>query len=289
MRRIAVNGVHLGVGTAGSGPALLLLHGFTGSASTWTRHLDAWRGFTTIAVDLLGHGNSDCPADPRRYGFEHAVADLLGILDRLGVVQAAVLGYSMGGRLALHLALHCARDAPGRVSALVLESTSPGIDDTSERRAKARSDRCLAAAIEREGIDSFVERWEALPLFSTQERLPARARERLRRQRLANDPRGLANCLRGMSVGVQEPLLAHLGTIDARVLLIAGVLDEKYHKLAQQMAARLPRARVEIVSGAGHAVHLEQPLVFARTVQSFLDEHADEKKPLPPENAGSGT
>ena len=289
MRRIAVNGVHLNVETAGNGPALLLLHGFTGSASTWTPHLDAWRGFTTIAIDLLGHGNSDCPADPRRYGFEHAVADLVGILDRLGITQAAVLGYSMGGRLALHLALYCARHLPERVSALVLESTSPGIEDASERRARARGDRSLAAAIERDGIDSFVERWQALPLFSTQERLPARARERLRRQRLANDPRGLANSLRGMSVGVQEPLLAHLGTIDAPVLLIAGVLDEKYRNLARQMASRLPRARLETVSEAGHAVHLEQPVVFARTVRSFLADHADEKKPLPPENTGLGT
>jgi len=288
MRRIAVNGVHLNVETAGNGPALLLLHGFTGSASTWAPHLDRWRGFTTIAVDLLGHGNSDCPADPRRYGFKHAVADLLGILDRLGVTQAAVLGYSMGGRLALHLALHCTRHLPERLSALVLESTSPGIEDESERRARARSDRTLAAAIERDRIESFVERWEALPLLATQEHLPAGARERLRRQRLANDPQGLANSLRGMSVGVQEPLLAHLGKIDAPVLLIAGVLDEKYRKLAQQMAARLPRSRVETVSEAGHAVHLEQPVVFARTVQSFLDEHTREKDPARFENARSG-
>ena len=288
MSRIAVNGVHLNVETAGSGPALLLLHGFTGSASTWTPHLDRWRGFTTIAVDLLGHGNSDCPADPRRYGFEHAVADLVGILDRLGVTQAAVLGYSMGGRLALHLALHFALHLPERVSALVLESTSPGIEEASERRARARSDRSLAAAIERDGIESFVERWEVLPLFSTQVRLPARARERLRRQRLANDPRGLANSLRGMSVGVQDPLLAHLGTIDAPVLLIAGVLDEKYRNLAWQMAARLPRARVETVSEAGHAVHLEQPVVFASTVRSFLEERIHEKDPALFENARSG-
>ena len=288
MSRIPVNGVHLNVETAGNGPALLLLHGFTGSVSTWKPHLDSWPGFTTIAVDLLGHGSSDCPADPQRYGFEHAVADLVAVLESIGVARVSVLGYSLGGRLALHLALHLARHLPRRLSNLILESASPGIDEASEREARFRSDRSLADAIERDGIASFVERWEALPLFSTQRCLPAKDRERLRRQRLANDPQGLANSLRGMSVGVQEPLLARLGTIDAPVLLIAGVLDEKYRRLAEQMAARLPRARVETVSGAGHAVHLEQPAVFARTVRSFLDEHAEVEESAHSEKPRSG-
>lgn len=269
--RIAVNGVHLNVEVSGEGPALFLLHGFTGSATTWTPHLSAsggWRGFTTVAVDLLGHGASDCPADPERYRMERCVEDLVALMDRLDVRRAAVLGYSMGGRVALRLALSAAE----RLWALVLESASPGIEDACEREARARSDAALAEGIERDGVEAFVERWQALPLFATQARLPADVREELRQQRLHNDPRGLANSLRGMGAGQQEPVLACMGGIRVPVLAIAGALDEKYCALAQRMAAALPYARTEIVPDAGHAVHLEQPAAFAGAVRSFLND-----------------
>jgi 2-succinyl-6-hydroxy-2,4-cyclohexadiene-1-carboxylate synthase len=268
MTRIAVNGVHLNVEIAGRGPALLLLHGFTGSAATWTPHPDAWQGFTTVAVDLLGHGASGCPADPRRYRMERCLEDLVALLDRLDVRRTAVLGYSMGGRVALHLALQ----APERLWALILESASPGIEDASEREARARSDAALAEAIERDGVEAFVERWQALPLFASQARLPAAVREEQRRQRLGNDRRGLANSLRGLGAGRQEPALARMGGIGIPALLIAGALDDNYCDLARRMAAALPCARTEIVPDAGHAVHLERPEGFAGAVGGFLQE-----------------
>lgn len=268
MTRIAVNGVHLNVEVQGEGPALLLLHGFTGSSATWTPHLEAWRGFTTVAVDMLGHGASDCPADPRRYRMERCVEDLTALLDRLAIGQAAVLGYSMGGRVALHLALQ----APERLWALVLESASPGIEDAQEREARVRSDAALAEAIERDGIVAFVDHWQALPLFASQARLPVAVREELRRQRLGNQPRGLANSLRGMGAGLQEPLLPRLGSIRIPVLLLVGALDERYCALAGWMATVLPRARLKVVADAGHAVHLEQPQAFASAVRDFLQE-----------------
>lgn len=268
MTRIAVNGVHLNVEVRGAGPALLLLHGFTGSAATWTPHLGAFAGFTTVAVDLLGHGTSDCPPDPRRYRTERCVEDMKALLDKLSIRQAAVLGYSMGGRVALHLALQ----APARLWALVLESASPGIEDAEEREERVRADAALADAIERDGVAAFVDRWQALPLFATQARLPDAARKELRRQRLHNEPRGLANSLRGMGAGSQAPVLARLGEIRVPVLLLAGAADEKYCALAQRMAAVLPCARQEIVSEAGHAVHLEQPDAFDGAVRRFLDE-----------------
>ncbi len=268
MTRIAVNGVHINVEIAGRGPALLLLHGFTGSAATWTPHPDAWQGFTTVAVDLLGHGASDCPADPRRYRMERCLEDLVVLLDRLDVRRTAVLGYSMGARVALHLALQ----APERLWALILESASPGIEDACEREARARSDAALAEAIERDGVEAFVERWQALSLFASQARLPAAVREELRRQRLGNDRRGLANSLRGLGAGQQEPVLARMGGIGIPALLIAGALDDKYCDLARRMAAALPCARTEIVPDAGHAVHLERPEAFAGAVRGFLQK-----------------
>jgi 2-succinyl-6-hydroxy-2,4-cyclohexadiene-1-carboxylate synthase len=194
MTRVAVNDVHLNVEVRHAGPALLLLHGFTGSSVTWFSHSEAWRAFTTIAVDLLGHGRSDCLADPNRYRMERCVEDLLVLLDHLGVQRTAVLGYSMGGRIALYLALH----APQRLWALVLESASPGIEDVAEREARRQSDLTLAETLERDGIVTFVDRWHTLPLFATQAQLPASIRAELRRQRLGHHPQGLANSLRGL-------------------------------------------------------------------------------------------
>lgn len=269
MSRIAVNGVQLNVEMQGEGPSLLLLHGFTGSSAAWAPHRHALRGFRTIAVDLLGHGASNAPADPERYRMERCVEDLLALLDALGIERTAVLGYSLGGRVALHLALR----AQERLRALVLESASPGIEDALERDERLRSDEALAERIEREGLEAFVAYWEALPLFASQARLPAAARNELRRRRLQNDPLGLANSLRGLGAARQEPTLHRLGELRAPVLLLAGALDEKYCHLARRMAAALPCARLEIVPGAGHAVHLEQPAGFQAAVQAFLNKH----------------
>lgn len=268
MDYLPTNGITLHVEQAGAGPALLLLHGFTGSAASWrflAGPLAAQR--CLIAPDLIGHGQSDAPADPARYSFPHAVADLLALLDALGVAQADVLGYSLGGRLALALAAA----APARVRALVLESSSPGIASAAERQARAAADDALADAIERDGLAAFVERWERLPLWASQAALPIEARARLRAQRMQNRPHGLANSLRGMSVGRQPPLWARLPALGMPMLLLAGALDEKYCTIAQQMAAALPAARLAIVPEAGHTIHLERPDEFAGQVRTFLE------------------
>jgi 2-succinyl-6-hydroxy-2,4-cyclohexadiene-1-carboxylate synthase len=266
MTRVAVHGVHLNIEIQGTGPALLLLHGFTGSSATWTPHLTTWKGWTTIAVDLLGHGHSDCPADANRYRMEYCVDDLIALQEHLGIRQAAVLGYSMGGRVAMHLALH----APERLWGLILESASPGILDEAERAARVQSDTMLAASIERNGLEAFVDHWQSLPLFATQSRLPETVRAALRHQRLTNNPQGLANSLRGMGTGMQKPVLQQLGELHIPVLLLVGALDTKYCMLARQMADVLPCHQLQIVPQAGHTVHLEQPGAFAHTVQEFL-------------------
>ena len=280
MTSLRVDGARLSVHLQGEGPALLLLHGFTGSNAMWTPHLAAFEGFTTVSVDLLGHGESDAPPTPNRYRMERCVDDLTSLLNHLKIERVAVLGYSMGGRVALQLALR----APGRLWALVLESTSPGIDDPAEREDRVRSDAALADEIERNGIDAFVDGWQALPLFASQSRLSAAAREELRRQRLRNSPVGLANSLRGAGAGQEAPVLNRLGEIRIPTLLIAGALDQKYVALARKMSDALPCARTQIVSDAGHATHLEQPEAFDRVVREFLREHIDarEGKEAPP-------
>ncbi len=283
MSRLTVNAIQLNVEVNGQGPCLLLLHGFTGSAATWTPFADACPGFTTVAVDLPGHGASYSPDQPDRYRMEHCLEDLIALLDRLGIGQAAVLGYSMGGRVALRLALN----APDRLWALVLESSSPGIPDAAERSDRVNSDAALAEAIERDGIEAFVDRWQALPLFASQARLSTPLREELRRQRLTNSPQGLANSLRGLGTGRQESVLNQLDRLRMPTLLLAGALDERYCTLARDMTAALPHARLEIVAQAGHAIHLEQRQRFSELVKQFLDEHRQQSAERRMTNAAS--
>jgi 2-succinyl-6-hydroxy-2,4-cyclohexadiene-1-carboxylate synthase len=265
---LQINGITLNVEQSGAGRPLLLLHGFTGSAATWVPLIGALPPhFRTIAPDLIGHGRSDSPPDAERYHMERCVADLLALLDALEIVRADVLGYSMGGRVALHLAAA----APERVGALVLESSSPGIADAAERQARIAADETLADAIKVEGLDAFVERWERLPLFASQAALAEDTRARLHAQRLRNNPLGLANSLRGMGTGQQESLWDRLAGLNIPTLLIVGELDAKYCALAGATRALLPKAQAVIVPGAGHAVHLEQPQMFAKNVLEFLD------------------
>ena len=268
--RLAVNGVTYHVERQGCGPAVLLLHGFTGSADTWEPHLGALEAFTTLRIDFLGHGASDAPRHPQRYDMEACIDDVLALLDRLGVQRFALAGYSMGGRVAMRVALR----APERVWALVLESTSPGIAEAAERQARVRQDAMLAARIRKEGVAAFVDHWESIPLFSSQSRLPERARQALRTQRLKNTAEGLANSLDGLGAGTQEPVLQSLRGLHLPVLLLAGQLDARYCSLADEMAALLPCNRLLVVPGAGHAVHLEQPPAFTEAVTGFLLEHA---------------
>jgi 2-succinyl-6-hydroxy-2,4-cyclohexadiene-1-carboxylate synthase len=265
--RVDVNGIHLNVERAGSGPPLVLLHGFTGSVATWAPQIAVFaRDFDTIAIDLLGHGASAVPTDPARYRMEQAVEDLITLLKRLGVGRAAWLGYSMGGRVALQVAV--AR--PERVAALVLEGASAGIADAEARRARVCSDESLADFIEREGIAAFVDRWERLGLFANQTRLPADVRAALRRQRMANSPVGLANSLRGMGQGAQPPLHGRLAEVVAPILLVVGEEDKKFRNVAAEMAAMIPGVQLAVVAAAGHAAHLEQPDAFDGVVLDFL-------------------
>jgi 2-succinyl-6-hydroxy-2,4-cyclohexadiene-1-carboxylate synthase len=177
-----------------------------------------------------------------------------------------VLGYSLGGRVALHYAVA----APERVAALILIGASPGIPDEAERRARREADEALARDIERDGVAAFVDRWERLPLFASQATLPAEVRASLRAQRLRNSPTGLANSLRGMGAGSQPSLWDRLPGLHVPTLLIAGELDAKYCDLARKMAAAMPAARLALIPRAGHAAHLEQPAALATAVHDFF-------------------
>lgn len=264
----AGDGLTLRVTSTGSGPALLLLHGFTGSGASWAavrRALDPVR--RVVTVDLPGHGRSSAPSDPARYGLARFADDVITVLDRLELDRIALAGYSLGGRAAMRIALRY----PDRIRALVLESCAPGIADATERAERARSDATLADGIERDGVATFIGRWERLPLWSSQESLRPAVRDAQRAVRLANTATGLAGSLRGAGVAAEPDVSAELPRLTMPTLLVAGALDAKYARIAEAMASQIPFARLAIVKDAGHAVHVEQPARFASLVEGFLD------------------
>lgn len=265
-----VDGVRWEVRTSGAGPALLLLHGFTGRGADWSPLLRPFgRLGRTIVVDLLGHGRSDAPADPRRHALEAQARDLAAILRELDAAPAAVLGYSFGARVALRLVV----DQPSVVRALVLESPSAGIADPAARARRRAEDEELAASIERDGIEAFVDSWwETTPVFESERALSPAIRARLRATRLRNRPEGLAGSLRGAGQGAMEPIHDRLGGIRAPTLVVAGELDPIGVARAREVAAAIPGARLEVIPGAGHAAHRETPAAFRRLVSRFLQE-----------------
>jgi 2-succinyl-6-hydroxy-2,4-cyclohexadiene-1-carboxylate synthase len=264
---IYANGLAFQVAARGAGEPLVLLHGFTGGAATWAPLLDRLPDDRRmIAIDLIGHGASSAPADPARYAFDLALADLAAIVAALGIDRAAWLGYSMGSRLALGLAVR----SPGLVSDLILESATPGIQDDAERQRRVAADAALAARIETDGVAAFVAEWEQLPLWESQRSLPAAVLARQREIRLRNQSIGLANSLRGMGQGAQPSNWDRLGDLTMPVLLLAGECDAKYARIATQMHEAIPHSHVALVPHAGHAVHLEAPAIFADLVSRFL-------------------
>ncbi len=218
-----------------------------------------------IAVDLPGHGLSSAPDDPDRYSLDRLADDLAAVFDALDVKRASVFGYSMGGRAGLRFAIA----HPNRVSTLLLESTSSGIHDETARLARVEADSTLANMIEKGGIEAFVERWERLPMWQSQSALPDAGRAALRAQRLANNPKGLANSLRGAGAGADVPLLDRATSIVARTLVLAGELDTHYIEHGRRLAAAIPRAEVRIIPNAGHAIHLEQPDAVISEITAF--------------------
>lgn len=246
---------------SGSGTPILALHGFSGCGADWdgvARRL----GRPVIAPDLLGHGRSVGPASAAPYGLGPTLGRLVALLDRLGLERVVVLGYSLGGRLALHLAL----DHPDRVDGLVLIGATPGLVDPAERAARAADDARLAAEVERDGARAFLARWQARPLIATQARASEPVRRALARWRARASAPGLAATLRALSPGVLPSRWDDLGRLPP-TLLVTGAEDAKFTEVARHVVAG-SRARHALVPGAGHAPHLERPAATADLFRS---------------------
>jgi 2-succinyl-6-hydroxy-2,4-cyclohexadiene-1-carboxylate synthase len=230
---------------------VVALHGFSGTGRAWDP-VAAALGRELIAPDLRGHGSASGvrPVTP-----EACAQDVIALAPERFVLA----GYSMGGRIALRVALAHA----GRVEALVLIGTTPGIADPVEREARAREDRDQADGIEGSTIEAFAARWARNPLFKGQ---APEVAEAARADRLRNQPAGLAAALRGLGQGACEPLWGRLGELRMPVTLVVGERDGRYRKVAERMAAALPRAELLTVPATRHAVHLEAPAIVAQAL-----------------------
>lgn len=268
MPHVDVDGLALNVDRYGMGPPVVLLHGFTGSRTSWYDVVRALEGqFTTLSVDLIGHGWSGSPTALERYEMSRAVDDLVALMRTSGFDRAVWVGYSLGGRTALQLAVQ----HPEAVSALVLEGASPGLPTEQERADRIAADEVLARKLETEGVEAFIDYWQSIPLWDSQKTtLTEPQRVALRQQRLAQRATGLANSLRGMGTGSQMWVGDRLGELNVPVLLTAGRLDTKFSAIAAEMGQAIPGARVEIIDDAGHCAHLEQPAAFNAVLLDFL-------------------
>jgi 2-succinyl-6-hydroxy-2,4-cyclohexadiene-1-carboxylate synthase len=255
------------VSGATDSPPLVLLHGFTQTARCWGE-AGVLLGAThrLVAVDAPGHGRSAAVSADLWTGAEllaRAVAPHLG--EAAAGSSAAWLGYSMGARMALHVAL--AR--PDVVERLVLVSGTAGIDQPGERALRRARDDALAAHIEQVGVATFLDEWLALPLFAGLG--PANDQ---RAERLSNTAAGLASSLRSAGTGVQAPLWDRLGELGERrmpTLVVAGARDPKFVGLAERLVAGIgPTATLAVVPEAGHTPHLEQPEAFSGAVLPWL-------------------
>ena len=251
MHLLTPDGVRVGYDAAGSGPTVLLSHGFAATSAMWREQVSALTGagYRAIAWDQRGHGCSDAPDEPTAYSEEAAVADMAAVLDACGAGRVALVGLSLGGYLSL--AFHLVH--PARVAALVLCDTGPGY-----KRDDARADwNRLADRTAR----AYEERGLAALRGSTEVR---QARHR--------SAAGLALAARGVLAQRDARVIASLPAIEAPTLVIVGADDAPFLAGSEYMAARIPRARLAVLDGAGHASNIDQPEAFNRELLAFLAE-----------------
>ncbi|MFV0525036.1 MAG: alpha/beta fold hydrolase [Acidimicrobiales bacterium] len=243
----------------GRGRRLALAHGFTQNARCWGLLApDLATDHEVVAVDLPGHGRTSPEVDD--VDLDTAARLLVETTGR-----TVLVGYSMGGRIALHAALA----HPGSVDAVVLVGATGGIDDDADRAARQRDDEALADRLERIGMAAFLDRWLANPLFAGLTPEAAAVEDRL-----TNRVEGLAATLRHRGTGRQRPLWPELGRVEVPALIIAGSDDAKFVALGERLVASLPRASLAVLPGT-HAVHLRSPSATAERIRTFVDELSD--------------
>ena len=277
LRWIQAGGVALAVtefgtddGTTEDVAPVMVLHGFTGSAQAMeplAGRLAVQLRARVICPDLVGHGRSEVPEDLALYTVESMVEQVTDLADTLGFETFHLVGYSMGGRVALTLG--CTE--PARLSLLTLIGASSGISDTDQRIKRQQADTQRAQHL-LDDFEAFVDEWMTQPLFASQAALGEEHRSAARQQRLSSNPQGLARSLIAAGTGAMTPLDERLGRCGIPTLLVVGAQDIKFCAITERLAASLPQAQVIRIASAGHAAHLEQPDTTATEIASFINE-----------------
>lgn len=242
---------------------VLLLHGFLSdmeSMASVADHLDGH--FNILKVDLPGFGKTPSKG---AYGMDDIADGLSKLIHSLGLDQVHIIGYSMGGRVAVSfLVTH-----PDMVLSAVLESTSPGIRDREERMKRIEVDQTRAKKISAD-YTSFIKEWEQMGLFTNQHSLDSELQGRQRENRLAQNPEGVADSLIKYGTGIQRSYWERLKIVDSKVLLVAGEKDGKFVSTNHKMKALLPNAQFEVVPDVGHNIHMEAADKFGIIILDFL-------------------
>lgn len=235
-------------------PTLVLLHGFTNTGASWQPVIRALgERYRAIAPDIRGHGSA---TDRRPVTLEAVLADIANQTDG----PFTLVGYSMGGRIALHAALAL----PGRVERLVLIGASPGLRDPGERSARREADERLAQELEQSDIESFARRWARTPILGG---LPAPLAERVHLDRLHNTADGLAAALRGLGTGTLPSVWDRLDELSMPATLAVGEHDRKFRAVAGRMAKHIPNVEIRVIPNVGHAAHIERPVAVSEILR----------------------
>lgn len=245
---------------------LLFLHGFMGNEEDFQETISQLSlDFYCLAIDLPGHGKTKINGMDTCYRMEKTGKAIADFLARLNISQCYLAGYSMGGRLALYLALHF----PQKFPKIILESASPGLTLEREREKRRYKDEELARALEMRSLTDFLEHWYRNPLFTSLQNHPKF--DTMVQRRRQNNPILLAKSLRYLGTGQQPSLWDELKNLRNPILLLVGELDEKFRAIATQMQKLSPRIQLQIVKNCGHNIHLEKPAEFIKKIKDFLN------------------
>ena len=245
-------------------PTLLFLHGFMGASADWQEIASPFADdYFVLAPDLPGHGQSHFN-EPSRFKIEAAASAVIDLLDTHGIVDCVLVGYSMGGRLALYIAAHY----PERVRRLVLESASPGLADADARAARMRWDESVAVKLESMPFSAFLDEWYQMGLFESFRAHPGF--EQAVARRMSNEPTQLALSMRMMGTGSQPSLWDDWVALMVPTLMIVGELDVKYVGISAEMHTLNPSAQVAILPGVGHNTHFENTDAFIAAIGEFV-------------------
>lgn len=261
---INVENIKYHVNITGNGPPIICLHGFSENESTWD-NIQIPK-YSMIKIDLIGHGKSDKPKEKKFYNIDCIIKHLNKVIKRLELKKFSLMGYSMGGRIALAYALRF----PDRLQTLILESASYGEIDVKKRLCRIESDKNLSNNILSNGIEWFEKYWSDLDIFKSQKKISKDKQNKIKYMRLNNSKNALANILMECGQGVFPCLFDNISNLSIPILYISGELDKKYNEIGFNFKRENSNTELLIIKNSGHNVHMEKSKEFQEIVNKFL-------------------